>query len=178
MEFARKKRIKPLASGRDPERACPADLPPRLSGPGRAGERSCAISLALCLAHFSVEDVDRLLSSLVSAGYLLPMGRCWCWGLKPSMRGRSNCRELFWVVPRGWWILQGCGTDGEVRWAALSARGFHTVTKAGEFHPRRGDVASVTRRWRARAFRDDGAGRSRPKGVSRVFSSAAELLLP
>ena len=53
-------------------------------------------------SHFSVEDVDRLLSSLVSAGYLSADGEMLVLGPEAErVFGRSNYRELYSVIPGG-----------------------------------------------------------------------------
>ncbi|MGA9403393.1 MAG: helicase-related protein, partial [Methanoregula sp.] len=133
IECAREKRIEPLRPPEKPWNVLVQQIFLHVLSASRAGRGTIVRDLLslFVFSHFSVEDVDRLLSSLVSAGYLSADGEMLVLGPEAErVFGRSNYRELYSVIPGGG-EYRVVTPDGEVV-GSLDARFAHR-TEPGNF---------------------------------------------
>ena len=133
IECAKEKRIEPLLPLEKPWNVLVQQIFLYVLSASRAGRGTIVRNLLSfsVFAHCSAEEIDRVLTSLVSAGYLSADGEMLMLGPEAErVFGRSNYRDLYSVIPGGG-EYRAVTPDGEVV-GSLDAR-FAQRAEPGDF---------------------------------------------
>jgi ATP-dependent Lhr-like helicase len=133
IECAMEKRVEVLVPPEKPWNVLVQQIFLQVLYSSRVGRSTIARDLLMFspFAHFSLDDVDRILGHLVSAGYLVADGEMLMLGREAErVFGRSNYRELYSVI-RGGGEYRAVTPDGEVV-GSLDAR-FANLPDPGDF---------------------------------------------